>query len=70
MATIWGHFESLVLEFLEDRTSELLSQGDVARSPMIIARVREDAAWAAERAIARFQAAEGVNKAGKTHINS
>jgi hypothetical protein len=50
MATVWEHFESLVLQFLEDRTSELLTQGDVAPSPKLVAIVRADAAWAAERA--------------------
>jgi hypothetical protein len=60
--TIWEHFESLVLQFLEDRTSELLTQGDVAPSPRLIATVRSDAAWAAEKAIARFMAREGVQK--------
>jgi hypothetical protein len=60
MATIWEHFESLVLEFMESRVSELLTQGDVAPSPKVIAHVRETAAWSAEKAIARFMAAEGV----------
>jgi hypothetical protein len=68
MATIWEHFESLVLQFLEDRTSELLTQGDVAPSPKLIATVRSDAAWSAERAIARFQAGEIPQKpAEKAH---
>jgi hypothetical protein len=65
MATIWEHFESLVLQFLEDRTSELLTQGDVAPSPKLIATVRSDAAWAAERAVARFQAQNSVGKSLK-----
>jgi hypothetical protein len=69
METIWEHFESLVLQFLEDRTSELLTQGDVAPSPKVIAHVRETAAWSAERAIARFQAADGVRKPGGRHGN-
>jgi hypothetical protein len=69
MATIWKHFESLVLQFLEDRTSELLTQGDVAPSPKIIATVRLDAAWAAEKAIARFQASDGVQNLGGRHGN-
>lgn len=60
--TIWEHFEAVVLQFLEDRTSELLTQGDVAPDPKLIARVREDAAWAAERAIARFRAGNGETK--------
>jgi hypothetical protein len=67
MATVWEHFESLVLQFLEDRTSELLTQGDVAQNPKLIATVRADAAWAAERAILRFQAGNGVEKRGKRH---
>jgi len=57
---IWDRFEDLVLEFMESRVSELLDQGDVAPSPKVIAHVRETAAWAGERAIARFQAEEGV----------
>jgi hypothetical protein len=54
--TIWEHFEDLVLEYMEARVSELLTQGDVSPTPRLIARVREDAAWHGERAIARFQA--------------
>jgi hypothetical protein len=65
MATIWEHFENLTLQFLEDRTSELLSQGDVKPSRQLTARVREDAAWAAERAVARFQAADVGENLGK-----
>jgi hypothetical protein len=57
MATVWEHFESLVLQFLEDRTSELLTRGDVASSPKLVAHVRETAAWSASRAVARFQLA-------------
>jgi hypothetical protein len=68
--SIWEHFESLVLEFMEDRVSELLTQGDVLPTPRLIAHVRETAAWSAERAIARFQAGNGVQKPGKKHINS
>jgi hypothetical protein len=49
---IWDRFEDLVLEFMERRVSELLEQGDVT-SPKVIANVRETAAWAAERAVAR-----------------
>jgi hypothetical protein len=56
--TVWEHFESLVLEFMEARTSELLTQGDVASDPKLIARIRADAAWSAERAVMRFQARE------------
>jgi hypothetical protein len=67
MATIWERFESLVLQFLEDRTSELLTQGDVAPDPKLVARVREDAAWSASRAVARFQAKNVVGKAGEKH---
>jgi hypothetical protein len=70
MATIWEHFESLVLQFLEDRTSELLSQGDVKPSRQLTARVREDAAWAAERAIARFQSANVGENSGKRRLIS
>jgi hypothetical protein len=50
MATIWEHFESLILEYMEARVSELLAQGDVAPTSKLIANVRADAAWAAERA--------------------
>jgi hypothetical protein len=41
------------------RVAELLNQGDVT-SPKAIAHVRETAAWAAEQAIARFQAGSGA----------
>ena len=68
--SIWEHFESLVLEFMEDRVSELLTQGDVSPTPRLIAHVRETAAWSAERAVARFQAGNGVNKPCKKRINS
>jgi hypothetical protein len=64
MATIWEHFESLVLEFMEARVAELLTQGDVVATPELVARVRDDAVLAAERAIARFQAGNGVQKPG------
>jgi hypothetical protein len=57
---LWDRFENLVLEYMEDRVRELLTQGDVTLSPKVIAHVRETAAWAAEKAIARFQAREGV----------
>jgi hypothetical protein len=67
--SIWDHFESLILEFMENRVSELLTQGDVTLSPKLIAHVRETAAWAAERAVARFQAGNGVKKPCKKHIN-
>jgi hypothetical protein len=70
MATVWEHFESLVLQYLEDRTFEILHQGDVAQDPRLIARVRQDAAWAAELAIVRFRAREGVEKLGKRRIDS
>jgi predicted phage gp36 major capsid-like protein len=65
---IWDRFEDLVLEFMENRVSEMLDQGDVA-SPKVIAHVRETAAWAAERAVARFQAGNGVQKPGKKAQN-
>jgi hypothetical protein len=70
MATIWEHFESLVLQFLEDRTSELLTQGDMAPDPKLIARVREDAAWSASRAVARFQANNSGGKPGERRLVS
>ena len=54
---MWSRFEDLILEYMENRVSEILDQGDVI-SPKVIAHVRETAAWAAERAVARFQAAE------------
>jgi hypothetical protein len=66
MATIWEHFESLIVEYLESRIAEILTQGDVAPSPKLIANVRE----AAERAVARFQANNGVETLGKRRINS
>ncbi len=66
---IWDHFESLILEFMEARVAELLSQGDVVATPELVARVRGDAVWAAERAIARFQAGNGVQKPGKMAQN-
>lgn len=69
MATVWEHFEDLTLRFLEDRTSELLTQGDVAPDPRLIARIRADAAYSADRAVARFQAAEGVKNLGKMAQN-
>jgi hypothetical protein len=68
--SLWQKYEDLVLEFMEDRVSELLTQGDVSPTPRLIAHVRETAAWAAERAVARFQAGNGVQKPGKKHINS
>jgi hypothetical protein len=60
--TIWQKFEDLTLRFLEDRTLELLTQGDVAPNPKLIARVPADAAWAAERAVMRFAAKEAGGK--------
>jgi len=63
---IWDRFESLILEFMEARIAELLSQGDVVATPELVARVRGDAVWAAQRAIARFQAGSGVNKPRET----
>jgi hypothetical protein len=62
MATVWEHFEDLTLRFLEDRTLELLTQGDVTPNPKLIAKVRADAAWAAERAVMRFAAKEAGGK--------
>jgi hypothetical protein len=62
----WGRFEDLILDFMEARVSELLDQGDVT-SPKAIAHVRETAAWAAEQAIARFQAGSGARKLGARH---
>jgi hypothetical protein len=67
MSSIWQKFESLVLQFLEDRTCEILTQGDVAPDPKLIARVREDAAWSASRAVSRLIAAEIVEKPGEKH---
>jgi hypothetical protein len=64
--SIWQRFEDLVLEYMESRVTELLDQGDVT-SPKVIAHVRETAAWAAERAIARFAAAECGDNPGKRH---
>jgi hypothetical protein len=66
--SLWEKFEDLTLEFLERRVAELLDQGDVT-SPKVIAHVRETAAWAAERAIARFQAGNGVQKLEKRAQN-
>jgi hypothetical protein len=66
---VWSKFEDLILEFMEARVSELLDQGDVT-SPKVIAHVRETAAWAAERAVARFQAENSGWKAVKKRINS
>ncbi len=63
---LWEKFEDLTLEFLERRVAE--GQGDVT-SPKVIANVRETAAWAAERAVARFQAGNGVQKLGKMAQN-
>lgn len=67
--SIWEKFEDLTLEFLERRVTELLTEGDVTTSPKVIAHVRETAAWAAERAIARFQAAEVGEKRHGTGRN-
>jgi hypothetical protein len=67
--SLWQKYEDLVLEFLERRVVELLTQGDVAPSPKVIAHVRETAAWAAERAVARFQAGDGVKNLGKRAQN-
>ena len=64
---IWDHFESLVLEFMEARVAELLNRGDV--SPKVTAHVRQTAAWAAERAIARFQAANVGENLRKTRVS-
>jgi hypothetical protein len=64
---IWDRFEDLVLEFMEARVSELLAQGDVNPSPKLIARVREDAAFHADLAVARFQAENGLKKLGEKH---
>jgi hypothetical protein len=66
--SLWQKYEDLVLEFMETRVAELLDQGDVT-SPKVIANVRETAAWAAERAIARFQAGNGVKNLGKRAQN-
>jgi hypothetical protein len=59
MMGFWGRFEDLLLDFMEARVAELLEQGGVT-SPKAIAHVRETAAWAAEQAIARFQAGSGA----------
>jgi|HubBroStandDraft_6_1064221.scaffolds.fasta_scaffold1243292_2 hypothetical protein len=67
--SLWQKYEDLVLEFMESRVSELLDQGDVT-SPKVIANVRETAAWAAERAVARFQARDVGENLRKNHINS
>jgi hypothetical protein len=64
--SIWARFEDLVLEYMEARVTEMLDQGDVT-SPKVIARVREDAAWSASRAVVRFQAKEIVGKPGGKH---
>ena len=66
---IWDRFESLILEFMEARVAELLSQGDVVATPALVARVRGDAVWAAKRAIARFQAGNGVKNPGERAQN-
>ena len=66
---IWDHFESLVLQFLEDRTSELLTQGDVSPDPRLVARIREDAAFHAASGVARFRANNGAEKAGESAKN-
>ena len=66
---MWSRFEDLILEYMENRVSEILDQGDVT-SPKVIAHVRETAAWAAERAVARFQAAEVGENPLKKRINS
>ena len=68
--SIWEKFEDLTLEFMERRVTELLTQGDVTASPKLIATVREDAVWAATRAIARFQAGNVGENLRKKHINS
>jgi hypothetical protein len=70
MSSIWQKFEDLTLQFLEARVSELLTQGDVAPDPRLIARIRADAAYSADRAVARFQAGNGVEKLGNRRINS
>jgi hypothetical protein len=67
--SLWSKYEDLVLEFMETRVAELLDQGDVT-SPKVIANVRETAAWAAERAIVRFQAGNVGENLRKKHINS
>lgn len=59
--SIWQKYEDLVLEYIESRISEMLNQFDVT-SPKVIASARETAAWAAERAIARFKAGNCVTK--------
>ena len=66
--SVWQRYEDLILEYMENRIAELLDQGDVT-SPKVIAHVRETAAWAAEKAIARFQAADGVQNLGGRHGN-
>jgi hypothetical protein len=66
--SLWQKYEDLVLEYMENRVSEMLDQGDVT-SPKVIAHVRETAAWAAERAIARFQAGNSVKNPGKMAQN-
>jgi hypothetical protein len=66
--SLWQKYEDLILEYMETRVSEMLSQGDVT-SPKVVANVRETAARAAERAIARFQAGNGVQKPGERAQN-
>jgi hypothetical protein len=65
---MWKRFEDLILEYMEHRVAELLDQGAIV-SPKVIAHVRETAAWAAEKAIARFQAGNGVRNPGGRHGN-
>jgi hypothetical protein len=65
MMSLWARFEDLVLEYMEARMTEMLEQGDVNPTPGLIANVRDAAAFHAERAVARFQAAEGVQNRGK-----
>jgi hypothetical protein len=67
--SIWARFEDLVLEYMEARVTEMLDQGDVT-SPKVIARVREDAAWSASRAVVRFQAKEINEKVGQNQHGS
>jgi hypothetical protein len=61
MMSLWARFEDLVLEYMEARVAEMLDRGDVT-SPKVIAHVRETAAWAAERAVARFQAGKNRDR--------
>jgi hypothetical protein len=67
---IWNRFEDLILAYMESRLAELLNEGDFVASPKVVAHVRETAAWAAERAIARFQARDVGENRLKKHINS